>query len=102
RPRGGGSIPDGRIDGAADGDGSRPALEAEDPGVVARSERDRLLRWELAERGELAHALDDAEGHDTSARRRVARDRDACEHPGLEAALQDIKRRAEVAKIGRA
>src|SRR2546426_4375919 len=99
RQRGGRSIADDEIRGRADGDGSRPALEAEDPGVVARSERDRLLRWELAERGELAHALDDAEGHDTSARRRVARDADACEHPGLAAALQDIERRAEIARL---
>src|SRR6058998_1530909 len=81
--RGGRSVADDEIRGRADGDGSRPALEPEDPGVVARGERDRLLRWEIAERGELAHALDDAHGHDTSARRRVARDRDACEHPGL-------------------
>src|SRR5947199_1475922 len=85
--RGGRSVADDEIRGRADGDGSRPALEPEDPGVVARGERDRLLRWEIAERGELAHALDDAHGHDTGARRRVARDRDAYEPPVLAAAV---------------
>src|SRR2546428_6289707 len=99
RQRGGRSIADDEVRGRADGDGSRPALEPEDPGVVTRSERDRLLRWELAERGELAHALDDAHGHDTSAGRRVARAADAYEHPGLAAALQDIKRRTEAARL---
>src|SRR2546428_1303815 len=88
RQRGGRSIADDEIRGRADGDGSRPALEAEDPGVVARGERDPLLPWKLAERGELAHALDDAHGHDAGACRRVARDADACERPGLAAALE--------------
>src|SRR3989442_12444826 len=93
--RGGRSVADDEIRGRADGDGSRPALEPEDPGVVARGERDRLLRWEIAERGELAHALADAHGPDTSARRRVARVDDACAPPALAAALQYIEGRAE-------
>src|SRR4029077_9088207 len=64
--------------------------------VVPGGQRDDDLRREITERGELADALHDAQGHHAGSGRRVAGDAHAGQGAGLTRPFHDVERRTQV------